>query len=183
MSSDRPTITPELKVAQLLEHYPELEAKLLELSPAFARLRNPVLRRTVAKVTSLRQAAAVGGIELGRLINSLRAAAGDPTTFEGGESTSPGNGPPPAWLGPARILRKVDIRPMLDAGEKPLGRILKDLAEVPAGQVYQLTAPFVPAPLVDRARAEGFQVWWKHSQSDVVEVYFFREAGQLVDLG
>lgn len=182
MSTDRPTITPELKVAQLLEHYPELEAKLLELSPAFSRLRNPVLRRTVARVTTLRQAAVVGGIELGRLINSLRAAAGDSTTFDGGESTSLGDIPPPAWLDPSRILRKVDIRPMLDAGEKPLGRILKDLAEVPAGQVHQLTAPFVPAPLVDRARAEGFQVWWKHS-GDVVEVYFFREAEQLVDLG
>jgi hypothetical protein len=182
MSIDRPAITPELKVAQLLEHYPELEAKLLELSPAFARLRNPVLRRTVAKVTTLRQAAVVGGVELGRLINSLRAAAGDSTTFENGEPY-PGDVPPPAWLDPARIVRRVDIRPMLDAGEKPLGKILKDLSEVPAGQVYQLTAPFVPAPLVDRARTEGFQVWWKHSEGDVVEVYFFREAGQLVNLG
>jgi hypothetical protein len=182
MSIDRPAITPELKLAQLLEHYPELEAKLLELSPAFARLRNPVLRRTVAKVTTLRQAAVVGGVELGRLINRLRAAAGDSTTFEDGEP-SPGDVPPPAWLDPARIVRRVDIRPMLDAGEKPLGRILKDLSEMPAGQVYQLTAPFVPAPLVDRARAEGFQVWWKHSEGDVVEVYFFREAGQLVNLG
>ncbi len=182
MSTERPAITPEMKVAQLLEHYPELEATLLELSPAFARLRNPMLRRTVAKVTNLRQAALVGGVELGRLINRLRAAAGDSTAFED-SAPAPGDRPAPAWLEPHRIARKLDIRPLLDAGEKPLGKVLKDLSELPAGRVYQLTAPFVPAPLVDRAQADGFQVWWKQSEGEVVEVYFFREAAQLVDLG
>ncbi|HOK52235.1 MAG TPA: DUF1858 domain-containing protein [Bacteroidales bacterium] len=41
-------ITPQTKVGELLEAYPQLEAKLLELSPKFGHLKNPVLRRTVA---------------------------------------------------------------------------------------------------------------------------------------
>ncbi|MHC4830644.1 MAG: DUF1858 domain-containing protein [Planctomycetota bacterium] len=42
-------ITPETKVAQLLQHYPELEETLIAMAPAFKKLRNPVLRRSVAK--------------------------------------------------------------------------------------------------------------------------------------
>ena len=56
------TITPDSKIGELLEAYPDLESTLLRLSPAFRHLKNPVLRRTVAKVASLRQVAAVGGV-------------------------------------------------------------------------------------------------------------------------
>jgi len=74
--SDRPAITPQMKVGQLLDAYPELEDVLIGIAPEFARLRNPVLRQTVARVTSLQQAAQVGGVGLGDLIARLRAAAG-----------------------------------------------------------------------------------------------------------
>lgn len=50
-------INLQTKVAELLGAYPQLEEQLLKLSPTFAKLKNPILRRTVAKVTSLQQAA------------------------------------------------------------------------------------------------------------------------------
>ena len=37
-------ITPETKVGEMLEAYPQLEEVLLEISPTFRKLRNPVLR-------------------------------------------------------------------------------------------------------------------------------------------
>ncbi len=55
-------ITPETKVGALLDAYPGIENQLAEWVPAFQKLQNPVLRRTVAKVVSLEQAASVGGI-------------------------------------------------------------------------------------------------------------------------
>ena len=60
MEADRIDITPQTKVGELLTAYPELEDLLIEIAPAFKKLRKPVLRRTVAKVTSLAQAARVG---------------------------------------------------------------------------------------------------------------------------
>ena len=48
MHRNKPLITPETKVGELLTHYPELEELLLQFSPAFATLKNPILRRTVA---------------------------------------------------------------------------------------------------------------------------------------
>ncbi len=51
-------ITPQTKVKELLDAYPELEPVLIDMAPAFKKLRNPVLRRTIARVTSIKQAAA-----------------------------------------------------------------------------------------------------------------------------
>lgn len=50
MSPDKPKlyITPETKLKDILDTYPELERVLLEISPAFAKLQNPLLRKTVA---------------------------------------------------------------------------------------------------------------------------------------
>jgi hypothetical protein len=55
-------ITPKTKIQDLLVAYPALEEVLIELAPPFQKLKNPVLRKTIARVTSLSQAASVGGI-------------------------------------------------------------------------------------------------------------------------
>ena len=69
-------ITPDSRIGDLLERWPELEAVLVDLSPHFKALANPVLRRTVAKVATLRQVATVSGVPLGVLVEKLRAGAG-----------------------------------------------------------------------------------------------------------
>jgi hypothetical protein len=46
-------ITPATKVADLPDSWPELENVLIAQAPAFRRLRNPVLRRTVGRVATL----------------------------------------------------------------------------------------------------------------------------------
>jgi len=45
-------ITPETRLAALLEALPELEETLYGLSPAYKKLKNPVLRKTVGRVAT-----------------------------------------------------------------------------------------------------------------------------------
>ena len=74
---DKPlAITPHTTVGDLLAAYPELEAVLIARSPAFARLKNPVLRRTIAKVATLAQAANIAVMPPVDLVNELRRAVG-----------------------------------------------------------------------------------------------------------
>ena len=47
-------ITLETKISEILNERPEPEHTLFELSPAFAKLQSPILRRTVARVTSVK---------------------------------------------------------------------------------------------------------------------------------
>ena len=69
-------ITPQTKIAELLDAYPDLENVLIDLAPAFKKLQNPVLRKTVARVTSIRQAAAIGKIPVETVVNKLSGLTG-----------------------------------------------------------------------------------------------------------
>ena len=55
-------ITPETRVGALLDAHPELEVTLIGIAPTFKALKNPVLRRTVAKVATLEQAARIADL-------------------------------------------------------------------------------------------------------------------------
>jgi len=73
---ERPPITRDMRVAALLRAYPETEELLIGLAPAFEKLRNPMLRRSVARVATLAQAAAVERVSPATLVNTLRTAVG-----------------------------------------------------------------------------------------------------------
>ena len=178
MAVDKPyPITPDTKVGELLDNYPDLENELFELSPAFRKLQNPILRRTVAKVTSLRHAAKVGGVSLGELINKLRVVAGQQEAFQDDSEIVDGSAAKaPSWLTVDRIVRRIDVRPILDAGEKPVGKVMGELAKIPEGKICELTAPFQPAPLIDMAVERGFEAWSKEESANlVVKVFLYRK--------
>lgn len=168
----KPEITPDLKVGALLEHYPELEGTLIGLSPEFQRLRNPVLRRTVARIATLRQVARVGGLEVGTLVGALRAAAGlDACTTDSRDGEA--DAAPPAWW--REPVRTLDARPIIEGGGHPLPEVLKALEDLPRGEVFCLVTPFVPEPLLDVVRGRGHQVWTAPRGPDgAIRSYFTR---------
>jgi hypothetical protein len=171
------TITPDSKVGELLERWPELEAVLLDLSPHFRALRNPVLRRTVARIATLRQVSKVSGVALGVLVSRLRAGAGLaplPVEDEAG-GVAPER---PPWASEREVSRTHDARAAIEAGEHPMPRVMADLAALAGGEVYALVTPFVPAPLVDLARDEGFLSFSVAEGDDVVRTYFRRGEGR-----
>jgi len=165
------SITPDSRVGELLERWPALEDVLVELSPRYRALKNPVLRRTVAKVATLRQVSAVGGVPLGTLIEKLRAAAGLAplaVTEQGGAEPAER----PAWAAEASVTRRRDARAAIEAGEHPLPQVMSDLATLGDAEVYELVTPFVPAPLVDLARQKGFDGFSVSEGEALVRTYF-----------
>ncbi len=167
-------ITPDSRIGELLERWPGLEAVLVDLSPHFQALSNPVLRRTVARVATLRQISTVSGVPLGVLVEKLRAGAGlSPivvTDEAGGDATER-----PAWAVEGAVVRTLDARAAIEAGEHPMPQVMADLARLEGGQVYELVTPFVPAPLLDLARARGFAGHSVTEAPGLVRSYFRRE--------
>ena len=66
-------IDSRTKLDVLLKKYPFLMDFLAELSPRYARLQSPVLRRTLGRVASLNQVAGFGDLPLSELLIKLRA--------------------------------------------------------------------------------------------------------------
>lgn len=174
MSAPNLEILPVTKVSQLLDAFPQLEAELIRLSPAFKKLQNPILRKTVAKLATLAQAAKIGKIPVDQLVNTLRASVGqEPISVQLTDEITASE--PPSWMKTVQIAKTLDSRPLLDAGEFPLTRVLDDLKLLAPGQSYELIAPFLPAPMIDKVMQKGYACWAQEDAAhNLFRVYFTR---------
>jgi len=170
--SEKLIITPKTKVLQVIEAYPELEDVLIGYVPAFKKLKNPVLRNTVAKIATLQQAAAVGNVKIEDLINLLRKHVGqDLFTANAGTLY---NTEKPAWFAENLITKELDAKIMLAANEQPVNQVIADLKDMAPGSIYKLIAPFLPAPLIDKATSLGIQHWIVEENPESYLVYFYK---------
>ena len=165
-------ITPKTKVLELNETYPQLEDVLIEYAPAFKNLKNPVLRRTVAKIATLQQAAAIGGVKTEELINRLRKEVGQEIIT--GEAGSQYNYQKPVWFSAEKVVKQFNASEMLAAGEHPVNQVIADLNHLEEGKIYLLLAPFLTAPLIDKATSLGLKHWVDQKSDDEFLIYFFK---------
>jgi hypothetical protein len=165
-------ITPKTKVLQLIEAYPMLEEVLINAVPAFEKLKNPVLRKTVARIATLQQAAAIGNIPVGDLINTLRKKVGQDLISD--SITAEYRTLKPFWFDEKLIRQDFDAGQMLAAGEQPVNQVMADLNNLESRTIYRLTAPFLPAPLIDKASSLGIDHWLKKEKDDLFLVYFYK---------
>lgn len=165
-------ISPKTKVLQLIETYPELEDVLIEYVPAFKKLKNPVLRKTVAKIATLQQASVIGNVKIEELINTLRKAVGE--DLIGIEENENYNTIKPEWFEESKILHSIDIREMLNRGEQPVNQVITELTNLPKEEIYKVISPFIPAPLIDKASSLEIKHWIDKKEEEVFEVYFIR---------
>lgn len=171
-------ITPDTRVAELLDAYPSLEDVLIQQAPAFKALKNPVLRRTVAKVATLSQAARVGGVPVRRLIVALRRAAGQPVDEVKGDSgssvdseISAENTAAPDWLDESKVHVTIDADALLATGESPLAKVQHALRELSDGEIIRITSNFRPEPLIDTLQKRSIPTHVVHCQPNAYHTY------------
>jgi len=152
----KPPITPQTRVAELLEAYPNLEELLIQQAPAFKALKNPILRRTVARVATLEKAAQAAGIPARQLIATLRQAAGQaPEDFASGASTLPVVESRPDWLDEQKVRATINADDLLAAGQVPLSRVNSALQELESKDLLKVVSSFPPAPLIEAVERAG----------------------------
>ena len=158
---------------ELIETYPELEDVLIEYAPAFKKLKNPVLRKTVAKIATLQQAAAIGNVKTEELINRLRKEVGQ--ELIAGETGVSYNYEKPSWFDSSKVTKVFNASEMLAAGEQPINQIMADLKYIRKGEIYHLIAPFLTAPVIDKATSLRLKHWIEKSSDEKFNIYFLNE--------
>lgn len=148
-------ITPQTIVADLLNEYPILEDKLIEIAPVFKKLKNPALRKTIAKVTSLKQAAVIGNVKLPELINQLRKEVGQETLISDKDEAII-TSDKPEWIIEENIKLIYDAREDLENGVHPVSKVVRDIETLSQDEIYLLITPFLPLPLIDIINKKGF---------------------------
>ena len=167
----RVEIDASTKVAALLNSYPELEETLIGIAPPFKKLKNPILRRSVAKVASLRQAAAVGRVPAAELVNILRAAVGQDAIEVDGEDKEyfP---PQPDWFDRERVVSTIDEGEDVDPDSMAITKLVQMATKLAGGDIIELTTTFLPAPGIDLMVAKGYLVWSERDEPGLVRTYF-----------
>lgn len=173
MNKNELLITPKTKVGELLDTYPELEPVLMGLAPAFKKLQNPVLRKTVGKVATLQQAASLGGISVTEIINTLRSEIGQELS-----ENSEGQGDiiyeEPDWFREEMVKVRFDATPRINSGEHPMQEVLNHLDKTSNNEIFLLITPFVPAPIIEMISKKGYAHYCQKVQEEVFQTFFMR---------
>ena len=165
-------ITPKTKIYDLLEAYPELEDILIGAAPEFSKLKNPVLRKTIARVTNISQAAVVGKLNVEDLVNKLRTAAGQDSLSRIDDTGSKYITLCPGWFKKESVIASIDIREILNRGEQPVHEVIAAARTLGNSGILEVIAPFIPAPLIDKTLSLGFNHWVDERGETEYRVYF-----------
>lgn len=68
-----------------------------------------------------------------------------------------------------------DVRPLLARGEEPFPAIRARVDAIKPGEELRLIAPFMPAPLLELLRSEGFHSSMERRRDGAWAVKFWRE--------
>ncbi|MGQ8336300.1 DUF1858 domain-containing protein [Sunxiuqinia sp. A32] len=171
-------ITPKTKIFDLLEAYPQLEDILINLAPQFKKLKNPILRTTITKITNLSQAAIIGGLNVEELVNRLRSEVGQSLTEI--QETGQGNYiiGQPEWFNEDLVVNTIDIRDMLHAGEQPVHEVLSAIKRLKNKEILKVVAPFIPAPLIDKSLSLKYSHWLNKKGDEEFWVFFINESAK-----
>ncbi len=168
-------ITPQTNINALLKAYPELESFLMGLNKKYKKLKNPVLRKTVGRIATLTQVAKIGGFETADLVNRLRKEVGQaPLDVSENTAENAAAEPKPAWAGKAPAVT-IDATALLDAQKNPLGEVSKALKTLAADETLCLTSDFLPEPLIDTFRDQGYDVWSEQRDEEHYRTYIRRK--------
>ncbi|MHC5035001.1 MAG: DUF2249 domain-containing protein [Planctomycetota bacterium] len=162
-------ITPDSKVGTILDEFPQLEAVIAELSPSFGALKTSALRQTVARATTLTQLAQADSLSIGIVVSRLRKAAGQEQS-----AVATSDQAQPDWATTDSAARALDARQIIEQGGHPLDRVMQGVAELGPGEVYELITPFVPTPLINLVRQQGFESHTMTAAADEYRTYFRR---------
>jgi hypothetical protein len=104
------------------------------------------------------------------LVNHLRREVGQDLVT--GTSGAVYNMEQPGWYSEGRVVAELDAAGMLSAGEQPVNQAIAEIQALEPGEIYKVVAPFLPAPLVDKASSLGVAHWATQKDDQTFVVYF-----------
>jgi uncharacterized protein (DUF2249 family) len=149
VTATSPPVRSTDRVSDVLARDEALVEVFVRHSAHFAKLRSRALRRVMARLVTVEQAARVAGVPVAALVRDLNAALGVAAEADGRQDeahSSRSSSAQRAHPADAPVV-ELDVREALRAGEEPFSRITAAVAALPEGAVLHLRTIFEPAPL------------------------------------
>lgn len=171
-------ITASDTMSDVLARDESLIAVLERHAPHFSKLRNRSLRRVMARLVTVEQAARTAKVPVQELVRDLNHALGIAPLPEADPSAAP------VWVEdavarahPARArVVELDVREDLRSGREPFSRIMSTIAALGKADVLELRTIFEPVPLFAVLAKRGFAHESKSHAPDDWSIWFWRSA-------
>ena len=173
MTKDELEILPSTTVHELLTAYPELEERLIGIAPPFKKLQNPLLRKSIAKVATIRNIASVGSIPIDELVNKLRAEVGLAKNNKSYEDETYFTSKP-AWFSADKVSISIVEEEVQDKDKMTVVTVLREAKKLKRGEIIELITTFLPAPGIDTMRSKGYSVWTMKDEGNTIRTYFLK---------
>jgi len=176
-ASARP-IDPADRVLDVLARDERLVDVFVQHAPHFEKLRNPAVRRVMARLVTVEQAARMAGVSADILLRDLNvalfgtaaASMGSVRPRRAGASTVPTAATRPAAL----PVVELDVRDDMRVGREPFSRIQAAVSALEDGQVLRLRTVFEPVPLFEVLSKRGFSYESSADAPDDWSAWFWR---------
>ena len=167
------------RVSDVLARDEALVEVFVRQSPHFSKLRNRALRRVMARLVTVEDAAKIAGIAPAGLVGELNAALGlEPSSGLATSADRTASEPADTYGGPERPagapVVEVDVREDLRAGREPFSKIMAAVSVLATGEVLRLRATFEPAPLYAVLGKRGFLHETYNEGPEDWSVYFWQ---------
>ncbi len=169
-------INEQTKIAALLKFHNDALDAIVALSPAFNKLRNPLLRKLMAGRTSIAMAAKIGGCTPKDFFKALAPLGFKEDVATPTEVNAEAKQPLPDYLTslkPEQIIN-FDVREMIASGDDPLRQIQEKVKELKPGEALKIVNTFEPVPLIKLLERQGFQAYVDNLSDDLIETYFYK---------
>jgi TusA-related sulfurtransferase len=182
MSHDTMTvpITAGDTVSDVLARSESLVDVFVRHAPHFAKLRNRAMRRIMARLVTVEQAARTANVSPERLVHDLNEALGisDPAdVVQRVPETSTASADLARHPDNANVV-ELDVREDLRAGREPFSKIMLAVAQLGADDVLRLRTIFEPAPLFGVLAKRGFAHESTAHAADDWSAWFWRSDGR-----
>jgi uncharacterized protein (DUF2249 family) len=164
-------ITENTKISDLIKANPASIDAISSINKHFKKLKNPILRRTLARRVTIADAAKIGGVSVAVFFEKL-AAVGfvyenkeldpEPTVTEEPDNSITGS----------EETMELDVRPVIEGGDDPFQLIMKTIKSIPEGGVLKVINSFEPIPLINILKEDGYQSKVTRPEKGVVHTFF-----------
>lgn len=174
------------RVSDVLARDESLVEVFARAAPQFTRLRNRAMRRVMARLVTVEQAARMAGVRTDALLHDLNSALG--IALGSGSGTSASSPAMPsgdhASGTPLAVARRprgatdvaLDVREDLRAGREPFSKIMAAVGVLAPYDVLHLRTTFEPIPLYAVLEKRGFAHESQSHEIDDWSVWFWRSA-------
>ena len=162
-------INSETRISKLIEVNRDTIDVISSINKHFSKLKNPILRKTLASRVTISDAARIGGVTVELMLEKLQSI-GFETSEQVNIELNKKNKTNNIEMRKETII-ELDVRPILAKGIDPFKSIMAELEKMADGNTLMIINTFEPIPLLKILKTKGYSYETERPENGVVHTY------------